>query len=119
MKKVFSIFMLLGVFVFVSSCQKENLKTESNNQIENEFKDEEDDPILGNVPTVHGQIIITPTQRASGIEITFEGLTVSYYSSTEPDINGNFTFYNVVAGTYLRKTYVGGSLTETVTYVVQ
>lgn len=118
MKKIISLFMLLSIIIIASSCQKERVNTRTEVQTENQFKDEEDE-IIGYVPTINGQVFLTNSQVAQGVEVTFEGVNVNYYSSDEPDANGNFSFHNVGTGDYKRKTYVGGSLHQTVDYKVE
>lgn len=118
MKKIISVFVLLSVIITVSSCQKERINHQPETQVENKFKSEEDE-IFAQVPTIHGQLSLTPSQKSQGVEVTFEGVSVTYYADTEPDANGNFSFYNVGAGDYKRKTFVGGSLHETVDYIVE
>jgi len=111
MKKIISLFMLLSIIIIASSCQKERVNTRTEVQTENQFKDEEDEII--------GYVFLTNSQVAQGVEVTFEGVNVNYYSSDEPDANGNFSFHNVGTGDYKRKTYVGGSLHQTVDYKVE
>lgn len=110
--------MFFSILIMVSSCQKESQIINSENQSQFKAADE-DDEIYAVVPTVHGQIFMASGQSAQDHLITFEGIDVTYYASTQPDTNGNFTFNNVVAGTYKRKTYYKSSLIHTVDYLVE
>lgn len=102
----------------VSSCQKETPTLNSESQSHFKAADE-DDPIGAYVPTILGQIVIAPGQSAQDLIITLEGLDVTYFASTQPDANGNFTFTNVVAGQYQRSTYYNNSLINSVRYEVE
>lgn len=118
MRRILSLLLLAGALVLATACQKDALNTVSVNQSENQFK-EEQDPISAHIPTVHGQIFMSSGQTPQNMTITFTGQDVTYFASTHPDINGNFTFYNVVAGNYERKVYENSTLISTVNYIVE
>lgn len=118
MKRIFSVLLLVIALVFATSCEKENVNMTSDSQSENQFKAEEDEMHVM-IPTVHGQIFMSSGQTPQNMTITFTGQDVTYFASTHPDMNGNFTFYNVVAGNYKRKTYENGNLIQTVNYVAE
>jgi len=118
MKRIISVFLLMGALVFATGCQKENVIVANEKQIENQFK-AEDDEMHAMPPTVQGQILLRIGQSPLDVLITFEGVNVTYYSSTHPDSYGNYSFDNVVVGHYKQKTYQNGILSQSVDYVVE
>lgn len=121
MKHLAKISSIICFVLLLTSCEKdsEKINTQTLTESTSDFKGEDDDTILVlAVPTLHENIYISPYQSSSEFIVYLIGTNVSYSSNTLPDAEGDFYFYNLIPGSYVRNIYLGGILSSSQSYEV-
>jgi len=115
---------LSAIFCFVlllASCEKDReiIKTQALTENINSFKDEDEEIIIADVPTILGHLSLTTQQITTGATVNLVGVDVTYDVTTNVSIQGDYIFNNVPIGTFKRKVFIGGVLDDITTYIVK
>lgn len=120
MKNVLKLSAIFCFVLLLTSCEKdkERIQVQASSEDRSSFKDEDEEIIFVNIPTILGSLTLTQEQHNAGVTANLVGIDVSYDETTIVSLQGTYAFTNVPVGTYRRKILVGSALNDMVTYIV-